>query len=179
MSHWKSTYLGWTCVSVCDCFRHLMWANWAHCGQHYHPLEPQQVVFNCVRVDKWSWAQTSKWACTHLLYLCYWLWLWCNTLSETPAFVWTPSQPWWTRTGNCELKETISLLSYFLLDYFIMVTERKWNTSCSKVLSGLKSIYNNIYTASYEKQCMPYIALREAYERPSQPVTIVSGLDLD
>lgn len=47
------------------------------------------------------------------------------------------------------------------------------------VLSGLQPIYNNIWAASYEKVYMPYIALREAYERPSQLVAIVSGLDLD
>lgn len=133
------------CVSVCDWFSHLMWANWAHRGHHY-PLEPRQVVLKCVRVDEWSWAQqASEHACTYSV--CATDCgddVWCNTLSETPAFVCTPSQQWWTRTGNCELKETSSLLRYFSLDYFIVVTERKWNTSCPKVLSGLTPIYNSI-----------------------------------
>lgn len=33
--------------------------------------------------------------------------------------------------------------------------------------------------AWYEKMCMPYIVLMEAYERPLQHVAIISGLDLN
>lgn len=62
-----------------------------------------------------SWAQAHKLLRTHaFISLWYFLWMWCDQLSQAPATV-TPQ--WCTGTWKCELKEPLSSLSCFWSGY--------------------------------------------------------------
>lgn len=125
MSQWEIVYLWLACMSACDYFSYLMWIDTAHHGQH-HPLGNRHMALNCVKVDKWSWAQASKWTFIYSIFAID------SGYNVTYYIKLLPLDFLAVMDHNLELwaKQTISLLSYFLLENFIMVKERKLNTQC-------------------------------------------------